>query len=151
MSDRDERNRQMHEGPWLDRLFPVRLPGGRVASVTAFFVVPANVGIFEGGLRPEYNAMQREKILAIATRDLGEPVVVVEPRIEPLGPPGRERYPWMACMARLTSEPLDPSMTASRLTLVWWQDAFDGPLPVEIERAAATIDWEARAEDWEFS
>jgi hypothetical protein len=155
LSDFEERDRQMGEGPWLDRLFPVRLPGGRVTSVTAFTVVPANVGILEGGLSRQYNAIQREKIVAIATRNLGAPVVVVEPRIEPMGRDHvgreRERYPWMACMARLTSKPMDPEQTASELTVVWWQDAFDAPLPVEIERAVATIDWEAHAEDWEFS
>jgi hypothetical protein len=30
---------------------------------------------------------------------------------------------------------------------VWWQDAFSAPLPVEIERAAAVIDWERSAID----
>ena len=38
----------------------------------------------------------------------------------------------------------------SSLTLVWWQDAFTRPLPEEIERAAATVDWARSAKDVEF-
>jgi hypothetical protein len=147
-----EPGNQMHEGPWLDRLFPMRLPGGRMVSVLGFSVLPTNVGIFEGGLTPKANAMQRERILALAKQRYGAPIVVVEPSIEPLpghsSPRGvRERYPWMACIARLTSKPLDPEMVSSELTLVWWQDAFASPLPVEIERAATGVDWEHSAVD----
>jgi hypothetical protein len=147
----DARN-QMCEGPWLDRLFPIRLPSGRVASVLGFSVLPTNAGIFEGGLTPKANEMQRERILALAKQRYGGPILAVEPSIEPVpgfsGPTRvRERYPWMACIARLTSKPLDPEMLSSELTLVWWQDAFSAPLPVEIERAAAVIDWERSAID----
>ena len=148
---------QRREGPWLDRLFPVRLPGGRMVSVAAFTVLPTNLGILEGGLRREYNAEQRERILAIAKDRYGGPIVTVEPGIVPLpeiSEPGRprERYPWMACIARLTSAPIveDGFNTSSELTLVWWQDRFEAPLPAEIERAAAAIDWERSAVDVEF-
>lgn len=148
---------QQHEGPWLDRLFPVRLPGGRIASVTAFSVLPSNLGILEGGLTRRINSEKREQMLALAKKRLGEPVVVVEPVVEPLIFPRRpdnplERYPWMVCMARLTSAPLVQGGLAgsSELTLVWWQDRFDAPLPVEIERAAAGVDWERSARDVEF-
>lgn len=147
--------KQMHEGPWLDRLFPVHVPGGRMVSVVRFSVLPSNLGVLEGGLSPDANAVQREKIVSLA-KTFGEPVVVLEPksrafpRISTERYP-RERYPWMACIARLTSEPLVPNSTAasSELTLVWWQDAFDAPLPMEIERAAAALDWRRSARDVE--
>jgi hypothetical protein len=144
----------MYTGPWLDRLFPIQLSDGRLASVTEFFVLPANVGILEGGLRPEDNARQREKILKLVEERCGRPIAVVEPPIVPLEghPPGsgRERPPWMACVACLTSEPLDPDSTASTLTVVWWQDTFTRPLPDEIERAVAPVDWARSARDYDF-
>lgn len=143
---------QMHAGPWLDRLFPIHLPDGRLVSVSALSVVPSNVGIMEGGLSPAANARQREKVLALAEKRHGGPLLVVEPRtvsLPEISRPGRprERVPWMACMARLTSHPLDPDMISSELTLVWWQDAFDGPIAAEIERAAVAIPWERCAKD----
>jgi hypothetical protein len=78
--------------------------------------------------------------------------VEVEPAVEPLPEFSspmrpRERLPWMACVARITSEPLDAYMVASELTLLWWQDAFEAPLPQEIERAAAGVDWSGAARD----
>jgi hypothetical protein len=151
------RPNQQQEGPWLDRLFPIRMSGGRLASVTAFSVLPTNVGIFEGGLNPRANAIQRRKILALAKERFGDPIIVVEPHVEPLhrdaaGQVVRERYPWMACMARLTSKALveDDFNVSSKLTLVWWQDTFDAPLSTEIERAAAAVDWDRSARDVEF-
>lgn len=152
-----EHPNQEHQGPWLDRLFPIRVPGGRIASVTAFSVLPTNFGILEGGLSRSANAMQRDKILALAKERYGDPTVVVEPHVEPLhrdarGQVVRERYPWMACMARLTSEPLveNDFNVSSELTLVWWQDRFEAPLSAEIERAAAGIEWDRSARDVEF-
>jgi hypothetical protein len=144
--------KQMREGPWLDRLFPFQLPDGRMVSVIAFSVLPSNIGIVEGGLSSEANARQREKVLSIAKQRHGGPVVAVEPVIEPLPEHStlrhpRERLPWMACMARLTSAPLNPEMVSSELTLVWWQDAFDAPLPHEIARAATGVDWQSCADD----
>jgi hypothetical protein len=53
-------------------------------------------------------------------------------------------------MARLIAGPLDPHATWSHLTLVWWQDRFDAPLPVEIERAASGLAWERSAKDVSF-
>lgn len=53
----------------------------------------------------------------------------------------------MACIAHLTSEPLDPDNVASSLTVVWWQDAFTLPLPQEIQSAVAGIDWRRFARD----
>lgn len=149
---------QEHLGPWLDRLFPVRLASGRVASVTGFSVLPTNFGILEGGLAREINAQQRERVLALAKKRYGEPLVVIEPTIEPVAGPSsapwgpRERYPWMACMAHLTSDPLVENNfnVSSDLTLVWWQDRFDVPLPAEIERIATGIEWERAARDVEF-
>jgi hypothetical protein len=81
------------------------------------------------------------------------PIAVVEPAIIPLEghPPAarRERLPWMARIAHLTSAPLDPDNTASTVTVVWWQDAFTLPLPREIERAVAGIDWRRSARDYD--
>ena len=146
------RKHQMHEGPWLDRLFPIHLGDGRMVSVTAFSVLPSNVGILEGGLFPEANLQQRQRVLAMAVERHGSPVVAVEPHIEPLPEISsprrpRERLPWMACIARLSSAPLDPDMVSSELTLVWWQDGFDAPLPLEIARAASELDWRRSARD----
>ncbi|WP_248360526.1 hypothetical protein [Anaeromyxobacter oryzae] len=139
------RKAQQHAGPWLDRLFPIQLHGGRIGTVKGFSVLPSNTGILEGGLDPESNEQQRRKIRALA-KDRYGPVVEVEPVIEPLpelSRPGRprERLPWMACVAQLESKPHDPERLASAVTLVWWQDAFTRPIPEEIERAAACIDW----------
>lgn len=144
--------KQMHEGPWLDRLFPIHLPDGRLVSVAQLSVLPSKIGILEGGLSPEMNAHQRETVLKVAKKRFGGPVLAIEPVIEPLpelSTPSRrrERLPWMACLARLTSAPLDPEMVSSELTLVWWQDAFLLPLPQEIERAAAGVNWRRCAED----
>jgi hypothetical protein len=145
----------MCEGPWLDRLFPIFLRNGRMCSVTRFIVIPSNIGILEGGLDPEMNARQRENVLAYAKERFGEPVVAVEPAIVPLPQHStsarpRERLPWMACAARLTSAPLDPDNLSSDLTLVWWQDAFTLPLPEEIAAAAAAVEWERCARDHDF-
>jgi hypothetical protein len=146
---------QLFEGPWLDRLFPIHLPDDRMVTVKRFSVLPSNIGILEGGLFPEANAAQRRKVVALARDRYGDPVVEIEPVIEPLpgiSCPGRprERLPWMACVALLESKPRDPDMLASTLTLVWWQDSFTRPLPEEIERAAAGIDWAANARDYDF-
>jgi hypothetical protein len=146
---------QRSAGPWLDRLFPVHLPGGRMVSVSAFSLLPTNFGILEGGLDPVVNTIQREKIVELAERRHGAPVVQVEPRVESIAEISsshrpRERLPWMACMARLVSKPLDPEMVQSELTLVWWQDELTLPLPEEIARAAAGLDWERWAVDWDL-
>lgn len=142
-------------GPFLDRLFSFVLPGGRRVAVVRFAVLPSNLGILEGGLDPHTNPGQRALILSLAKGDLGDPVVAVEPKIVPLPEISsservRERLPWMACMARLTSKPMGFDMASSELTLVWWQDALDAPLPLEIERAAAGVDWENSAQDQDF-
>jgi hypothetical protein len=110
-----------------------------MVSVTAFSVLPSNVGILEGGLEPRANASQRDKIVKLAESRYGARVVLVEPAIVPLSAvtrPGRprERLPWMARMARLSSAPLDPDLVSSELTLVWWQDGFTSPMPAEVER-----------------
>ena len=90
----------------------------------------------------------------LAEERYGAPVIVLEPEITPM-PSGssrpRERYPWMACIARLTSKPFDPDMVSSELTLVWWRDAFEAPLPAEIEKAASSVDWERSAHDVDLS
>jgi hypothetical protein len=147
---------QMDRGPWLDRLFPVELPGGRVASVTELSVLPSNFGILEGGLTPESNARQREKALAAAAKRHGTPVVAVEPTTVAVpelstGHRARERLPWAVCMARLTSAPLAPERVASEVTIFWWQDALDEPLPVSIARAASSFVWERIARDVDLS
>ena len=146
------RPNQMREGPWLDRLFPIQLPDGRHGSVTGFCVLPSNYGILEGGLYPEANTGQREQMRTIAAERYGGPVVEVEPDIEKLPEISspkrpRERLPWMACMARLSSEPINSKMVSSELTLLWWMDAFELPLPQEIERVAANLDWARSAQD----
>lgn len=146
------RKEQMREGPWLDRLFPIQLGNGRKGSVLACTVLPSNVGILEGGLDAETNARQRKVILALAEKRHGGPVIEVEPVVLPVPEVSsprrpRERLPWMACLARLNSEPLDPYMVSSELTLVWWLDAFELPLPQEIERAVAGVDWAKWARD----
>lgn len=143
---------QVHEGPWLDRLFPVALGDGRRGSVLAFSVLPSNFGILEGGLDARSHARQRESTRSLAEQRYGGPVAEVEPVVVPLpdfSSPQRprERLPWMACLARLTSAPIDSYMVSSELTLLWWQDAFELPLPQEIERAAADLAWERLAKD----
>jgi hypothetical protein len=143
---------QKHAGPWLDRLFPIHLRDGRTVTVKGFSVLPSNFGILEGGLYREVNEEQRQRIRSIAKDRYGDPVVEVAPVVEPLreiSRPGRprERLPWMACVALLESQPHDPDMLASNLTLVWW---LTHPLPDEIERAAAGIDWVASARDYDF-
>jgi hypothetical protein len=35
--------------------------------------------------------------------------------------------------------------------VVWWQDEFTLPLPQEIERAIASVEWRKFAEDYDFS
>lgn len=55
----------------------------------------------------------------------------------------------MACIAALTSEPLDPDSTASTLTVVGWQDALTRPLHDEIERAVANVEWQRSAKDYD--
>lgn len=57
----------------------------------------------------------------------------------------------MACAVALTSAPLDPKMVASTLTLLWWQDSFEAPLPAEIEKAASGVNWSGWAQDHDFS
>jgi hypothetical protein len=146
------RKAQMQEGPWLDRLFPIHLADGRMVSVTAFSVLPSNFGILEGGLDARSNARQREATRGLAEQRHGGPVVELEPVVVPVPEVStsrrpRERLPWMACMARLTSAPIDPEMVSSELTLVWWQDAFELPLPREIERVASGLAWVRLAKD----
>jgi hypothetical protein len=154
MSD-DTRPDQPQTGPFLDRLFSFHLPDGRLVVVRSFIVQPTNLGILEGGLFPSVNALKREQFVERARANLGNPVVVVEPSITPLpelSRPGRvrERLPWMACAARLVSKPIDPNLCESELTLVWFQDAFDAPLPAEIERAASGVAWAAEAKDYDL-
>lgn len=141
-------------GPHLDRLFPVRLGDGRIASVAHVSLTPTNHGIFEGGLAAYWNERQKTRWVQLATARYGDPVHVVDPPVTPLPPDfgrNRERLPWMACAARLLSAPIEHHMTESHLTLVWWQDPSDEPLRVWIERAAADLDWNALARDWDFS
>jgi len=38
-------------------------------------------------------------------------------------------------------------MASSAMTLVCWPDAFAAPLPQEVARAAASIDWQRSARD----
>lgn len=153
----------MHAGPGLDRLFPIHFLDGRLVSVSAFTVLPAYLGVLEGGTNRESNLQQRRRIAAIAEKRHGGPVVQLEPRITPMpgereprpGDPDRlvrERLPWLACIARLTSSPIvdDGDTTSSELTVVWWQDGFTLPLPQEIERAAEGLAWRDLAKDVAF-
>lgn len=145
--------------PFLDQLFAFRLANGRRVSVRSFSTLTSNYAtVLEGGMHPQENAEQREGVIAAAERRHGGPVIVIEPVITPLpriSRPGvpRERLPWVACMARLASSPLHEDHgdldlpVASELTLVWWQDSFSLPLPAEIERAAASLDWDVHARD----
>jgi hypothetical protein len=146
---------QPRTGPFLDRLFSFRLPDGRLVAARSFRVLPAHLGLMEGGLDADSSARKRDQFVAHVEAQLGSPVVVVEPSITPLPEIStprrpRERLPWMACAAQLISDPIDPEMTFSWLTLVWWQDAFETPLPQEIERTAAGLAWEASARDFDF-
>jgi hypothetical protein len=145
---------QMHAGPWLDRLFPIHLPDGRMVTVKGFTVLPSNSGIGEGGLTPGANEQQRHRVRELAKARYGDPVLEIAPQVEPIpeiSRPGRprERLPWMACVAVLESQPRDADMLASRLTLVWWPDAFTRPLPEEVLRAAGGIDWTTSARDYD--
>jgi hypothetical protein len=88
----------------------------------------------------------------IAAERYGGPIVELDPVIEPLPEISsprhpRERLPWIACMARLSSKPVNPEMVSSELTLLWWQDALELPLSQEIERVAAGLDWARSSED----
>jgi hypothetical protein len=147
---------QYKTGPFLDRLFSFVLPSRRLVAVRGFHVRPTNLGIMEGGLAPQFNDRKRDEFIQEARALFGAPLFVLEPIITPLPEIShpkrpRERLPWMACAARLISDPLDADMTESWLTLVWWQDAFTLPLPQEIERAAQQVTWEEVAQDWDFS
>jgi hypothetical protein len=53
----------------------------------------------------------------------------------------------MACAATLVSKPLNPEMVESRLTVLWWQDSFEAPLPAEVEQAVSRVDWARCAQD----
>lgn len=153
----------MHAGPGLDRLFPIHLLDGRLVSVRAFTVLPAYLGVFEGGMDRDSNVAQRRRLAAVAEERHGGPVVQLEPAIMPVpgereprpGEPERrrrERLPWLACIARLTSKPVvrDDDNTSSELTLLWWQDGFTLPLPQEIQRVAEGLAWNDLAKDVAF-
>jgi len=140
----------MHAGPGLDRLFPVHLSDGRLCSVTHFGVLPAYLGIFEGGMAEPYARRQRDMMLELVRERFQEPILVLEPeRIDRShqGGPARVRLPWMACAATLVSKPLGPEMVESRLTVLWWQDSFEAPLPAEVEQAVSRVDWARCAQD----
>jgi hypothetical protein len=143
-----------HAGPGLDRLFPVHLPDGRLCSVSHFAVLPAYLGILEGGMTERIARQQRDMMLELVRERFLEPVLVLEPeridRSHP-GSPARVRLPWMACAATLVSRPVDPAMLESRLTILWWQDSFEAPLPEEIERAVSKVDWAHCAQDQDDS
>jgi len=144
----------MRAGPGLDRLFPIHLRDGRLCSVTRFAVWPAYLGILEGGMSEPIALQQRDRLLEIVRKQFGEPVQLLEPEIIPVPSPFKKpaaRLPWMACAVALTSAPLDPEMVASTLTLLWWQDSFEAPLPAEIEKAVSGVNWTGWARDHDFS
>jgi hypothetical protein len=81
-------------------------------SVAAFAVEPTNEGILEGGLTRDLNARQREWLLASAKKRFGEPLVVIEPTIEPL--PQVSRWPIDQIPARFVRERPEPDRRAFR-------------------------------------
>jgi hypothetical protein len=144
----------MHAGPGLDRLFPIHLRDGRLCSVTRFAVWPAYLGILEGGMLEPIALGQRDRLLEIVRKEFGEPVQLLEPEIIPVPTPFTKpavRLPWIACAVALTSAPIDPEMIASTLGVLWWQDSFEAPLPVEIEKAVSGVSWADCARDYELS
>jgi hypothetical protein len=50
---------------------------------------------------------------------------------------------------RLTTrrEMRSPRWKRRQLTLAWWVDSFDAPLPAEVERAVTGVAWEREARD----
>jgi len=144
--------RQMREGPSADRLFQIELRSGRLARVISLRVIATYRGLLEGGLDAFANAHFMRLWVDWVEEHYHEPIHVVAPVSRPLPSVSRpdrprERLPWMACVAELISDPLDPEMFQSRLTLVWWQDPSDDPARAWVERAAEGLDWEKAAMD----
>jgi hypothetical protein len=139
---------------FLVTLLGFRLPGGRHVRLSRFQVMLAYEGLLEGTPTPRLNADFRERRLRDARHLLGDPLVVLDPPVYPLehtSRKGAERFPRMFCAARLESEPLDPEQTGSLLTLCWWEERLDRPVPELLAERAAGIDWEGSARDWDFS
>jgi hypothetical protein len=139
---------------FLDVLFGFHLPTGRHVRLRHLSVMLSYENLLEGTPTRTLNADYREQRLRWARHLLGEPLVVLEPPVFKLPSENRddtERFPRMFCSARLESEPLDPDQTSSELTLCWWEERLDRPIPELLAERAAGIDWEASARDWDFS
>lgn len=136
---------------FMDRLFEVRLPGGRAVRVTALSIRPAYENILEGTPGPRVDPVARDYQEGRA-QGLGEPLVVLEPPRVPLlaGVRDLDRMARCAVAARLQSAPLDPEQSWSQLTLLWWVEALDRPLPELVAEALAGVSWEANAKDFYF-
>lgn len=139
----------------LDCMFPVVMPSGRLVRVTGFSCGLSYAGIFEGTPSDRMNSERKASCLEGAEKRFGEPIVVMEPPIYPLPYPSRpgrrlERYPRMFCAARLESGPIDPEQTCSGITLCWWEERLDRPLPEVVRERLSGVAWEAVARDWDF-
>jgi hypothetical protein len=136
---------------FLDVLFTVPRPDGRLIRVGSFEVWSHYRTILEGSPTPHVNKLTREHAEAGA-RLLGEPLLVVEPQLIPLrdDPRGLERYPRCACAATLSSAPLGADQSWSALTLLWWVERLDRPWPAILTDALAGVDWARHAADVHF-
>jgi len=137
---------------FLDTQLGLYLSSGRHVRLKELNCSLTYSWLLEGTPTPSLNAEYRERLLAQVKEALGEPIVVVEPNYFPLpsSRPGASRLPRTFCSARLQSEPLDPEQTASQLTLCWWEEQLDRPIPAMLAERLAGVDWEASSKDWDF-
>jgi hypothetical protein len=68
-----------------------------------------------------------------------------------LPPPNRLPGSWYLCIAQFSSEPLsgirDVAVQGSYLTVCWFVESVDEPIPSLAERALSAVVWEAQARD----
>jgi hypothetical protein len=143
---------QAESGPFLDRLFAIQVTRGRTCFVTSFSADATYVGVLEGGMYPEHNSKLMQEWVKHALDRHGNPLYVVPPVTRPLpqiSAPERPRIrlPWMVCIASMFSDPLDPEMLHSALTVMWWQDPSDEPVTAWIRGAMDGVDWARFAKD----
>jgi hypothetical protein len=144
-------------GGGMSQVFSVTLASGRTCRVTGVHFHPSyDWVLFEGGgvLTEKGSEDGKRFAIELARKYFGEPLHIVRPELVQLtkGPKQTRpwlRLPWMACAAKLDSDPMSDGLVSS-LTLVWWQDAFRGSIADEIQRAAAAVDWEREARDYDF-
>ena len=121
----------------------ITLTTGRICSVTWIQVSYWSANLLEGTREDASNRRRQIMPEILARYDSPDSGTYF------IDPPQRV-LPYYQCLAVVRSRSLQPENLSSHLTLAWFVDTLDQPLPLLIQQALEQINWEQLSRDSTF-